>query len=246
VAEAREVWFVNEPIRAWHAREYPEHADRLHVVENGWDEGLAPAQHMRPAPTGALTFGYIGTVSAKVPLAEFVEGWTLARERDADVAASRAVIRGYLGFYAAPGRTQVETLEQAEAVGVEFGGPVEKVDVASVYDGFDVLLLILGSGRYVTSGKVYEYLSTGLPVVSVHDPGNAATDVLRGYPLWFPAASLAPEDIADALVAAAAAARDVDEATRAEALEFGARFRRDLQLVPRVHAVLGTDAEGTR
>ena len=62
-------------------------------------------------------------------------------------------------------------------------------------------------GRYVTSGKVFEYAASALPIVSVHDPGNAASDVLRDYPLWFPVADLEPESIAAAVEAAADAAR---------------------------------------
>ena len=237
LGSAREVWFVNEPIRAWYAREYPELADRLHVVMNGWDAELAPSA-APPAPARRpLTFGYIGTISGKVPLGEFVAGWDRARTTDDVVAEARTVLRGYLGFYATPNAAQRQLVEAAEASGVTFGGPVSKTEIAAVYAGFDVLLLILGSGLYVTSGKVFEYLATGLPVVSVHDPTNAASDVLAGYPLWFPAASLEPDDIAEALRLAADAALHADHETRTAAREFGERYRRDRQLDPRVEAL---------
>ena len=237
LAEASEVWFVNEPIRAWYATQYPALADRLHVVMNGWDADLAPSSDPPRPAQRPLTFGYIGTISLKVPLAEFVAGWEKAREADELVAEARSVLRGYLGFYATPNATQVRLVEAAEAHDVHFDGPVSKTEVASVYSGFDVLLLILGSGLYVTSGKVFEYAATGLPIVSVHDPSNAASDVLRGYPLWFPAASLEPDDIAAALTAAANAAVTADEATRLAARAFGEQFRRDRQLDPRVAAL---------
>jgi glycosyltransferase involved in cell wall biosynthesis len=239
VDSAREVWFVNEPIAAWHRATYPEAAGRIRVVANGWDPELAPAASGAPvALDRPLTFGYLGTVSSKVPMAEFVAGWTTARQRSDDIAGARAVVRGYLGFYSTPQEQLATLLADAAADGVEYGGPVSKGSVGAVYDTFDVCVLVLGTGRYVTSGKVYEYLATGKPVVSVHDPGNAATDVLRGYPLWFPAASLAPDDVAAALVAAGAAARTADVEVRAAARAFGARFRRDLQLAPRVAGLL--------
>jgi glycosyltransferase involved in cell wall biosynthesis len=239
VDSAREVWFVNDTIADWHRGAYPEVADRIRVVANGWDPDLAPDGSRSPvAPDRPLTFGYLGTVSSKVPMAEFVGGWTRARELSDDVARARAVVRGYLGFYSTPQERLSTLLADAAADGVDYGGPVSKGSVGSVYDGFDVCVLILGTGRYVTSGKVYEYVATGKPVVSVHDPGNAATDVLRGYPLWFPAASLAPDDVAAALVDAGAAARTADADVRAAAREYGARFRRDLQLAPRVAGLL--------
>ena len=239
VDSASEIWFVNEPIAAWHRRHYPEAADRIHVVSNGWDADLAPdhAPEVPPADR-PLTFGYIGTISLKVPVTEFLEGWRRARERTPEMADARASIRGYLGFYKNPHPHLVEMVADAAPYGVSYDGPVPKNAVADVYQDFDVCLLILGTGTYVTSGKVFEYTATGKPIVSVHDAGNAATDVLRGYPLWFPCRTLDPDDIASALGAAAKAAREADVATRQECLDFGARYRRDLQLKPRVEALL--------
>ena len=68
-AHAREIWFVNEPIRAWHQRRYPQVADRMNVVANGFDPELAPPPRGHaPDAAGGLTFGYLGTISPKVPL----------------------------------------------------------------------------------------------------------------------------------------------------------------------------------
>jgi glycosyltransferase involved in cell wall biosynthesis len=241
VAKATEVWFVNEPIRAWHRELYPEQADRMHVVANGYDADLAPDRALDPPdPDRPLTFGYIGTVSPKVPLAEFVAGWRLATAQSHDLHDAKAVVRGYLGYFLTP-RPEIKAIvDDAADAGVSYGGPVAKTEVKQVYEGFDVLLLMLGAGRYVTSGKVYEYAATGLPIVSVHDPGNAATDVLRGYPLWFPVSSLEPQEVATQLAAAAKAAHTADEATRLACRAFGEQYARDLQLAPRVTALRKT------
>jgi len=236
---AREAWFVNEPLRAWHAEVYPSTADRMHVVSNGYDAEFAPAA-AGTAPTGeaGLTFGYLGTVAGQVPLVPFVEGWRLARERSELMARSRAEFHGYLGHYQAPNPVMQSAIESAADVGVSYAGPVSKTRVREVYARFDVCLLVLGTGRYVTSGKVFEYLPTGLPVVSVHDPGNAASDVLREYPMWFPVAAWTAEGIADALILAAEAAVAVTPDQREAAVAFAESFRRDKQLQPRVRALL--------
>ncbi|HEU4947753.1 MAG TPA: glycosyltransferase [Kribbella sp.] len=241
VRSAQEVWFVNDPIRAWHEQLYPDHAAKMHTVSNGFDPELAPAVHDRgPVGDRPLVFGYLGTVSPKVPLAEFVKGWQEAREMSSDLATAEARIHGYLGYYAQPRVDMLATIQAAADDGVSYAGPVGKGEIGAVYDGFDVQLLILGAGRYVTSGKVFEYLATGLPVVSVHDPINAASDVLRGHPLWFPVTDLEPSTIAKALTEAAHAARTADTEVRRTARAFGAGFRRDLQLDPRIDA-LGQD-----
>lgn len=239
LSRARQVWFVNEPIRRWHASRHPEVADRMRVVANGYDPQFAPRPRLLgSAPDRPLVFGYLGTATGKVPLAEFGEGWRLARDRDSVMRDARAELWGYLGFYATPSPELAAVVARYRPDGLEYHGPVAKSDVAQRYSGFDALLLILGTGHYVTSGKVYEYLASALPVVSVHDPRNAASDVLTGYPLWFPAASLSPSDIADALCRAAKGAREADEPTRSDCAAFAERFSRDLQLAPRVAELL--------
>lgn len=248
VTGAREVWFVNEPIRAWHQQRYPEVAERMHVVANGYDPQFAPVPRLHSRDGDEpLRFGYIGTVSPKVPLREFAEGWALALAQDPALAGARAEVWGYLGFYATPSPPLVQLVDAYADQGIRYAGPLAKQRVKEVYDTFDVLLLILGAGRYVTSGKVFEYAASALPIVSVHDPGNAASDVLRDYPLWFPVADLEPESVATALRAAAAAARTADEPTRAACRDFAVRYARDLQLAPRVEALrLGAGPDAPR
>ena len=37
LGRCEQAWFVNPPIAQWHQQRYPEQADRIRVVENGWD-----------------------------------------------------------------------------------------------------------------------------------------------------------------------------------------------------------------
>ncbi len=238
VANAAEIWFVNQPIRAWHQKRYPGAADRMHVVANGYDPDLAPSsQPHSPDPTAPLRFGYIGTVSGKVPLAEFAAGWRLARSRNPVLEGATAEIWGYLGYYGSPSQDLVDLIDAHEGDGLRYRGPLPKGQVKDVYSTFDATLLILGAGRYVTSGKVFEYTAAALPIVSVHSPGNAAKDVLQGYPLWFPVADLEPETVAAALEAAAVAARQASPEVRAACADFSLQYSRELQLDPRLDAM---------
>ena len=238
VSGAREVWFVNEPIRAWHQRRYPKAANRMHVVANGYDPEFAPVA--RSAARDAdrpLTFGYIGTVSPRVPLGEFAAGWQIARDRSPELAGARAQIWGYLGYYATPHPTLLKIVNDHAQDGLQYAGPLPKALVRDAYDDFDAALLILGKGRYVTSGKVFEYTASALPIVSVHDPYNAASDVLRDYPLWFPVPDLQPESVAKTLEEAAHAARTASAEVREKCQRFSGQYARDLQLLPRIVAL---------
>lgn len=234
---ATEVWFVNEPIRARQAEEHPAAAKRMHVVANGYDRELAAeGVRRRPDAEAGLTLGYIGTISRQVPVADLLAGWRAARRTSDLLQRSEIALHGYIG-HNAPLPAVQEAIDQGADAGFVYRGPVPKASVGTVYESFDVLLLVLGTGTYVTSGKVYEYLATGLPIVSVHDPANAASEVVRGYPLWFPAASLNPADVARALRDAADAALTASEEVREACVAYARQFRREAQLDPRVDAL---------
>ena len=235
LARAAEVWFVNEPIRSWHARTFGG-AERMHVVANGYDEYDVPLNvPVRPLRGEGLVFGYIGTLSDQVPVQPLIRGWRIARERNMIPQTAQLVIHGYVG-HSGTGAA-ADAMADAAADNVVFRGPVTKSRIGDVYAGFDALVLALGTGLYVTSGKVYEYAATGIPIVSVHDPRNAATDVVRDAPGWSGTRSLDPADIADALAVTArtAAAQTDDERTLAQA--WGAQYARRAQLEPRVAAL---------
>lgn len=238
VRDAHESWLVNVPIRDWYAARYPEHADRIHVVSNGYDRDLAPAAHTTPPdPDRPLTFGYVGTITPAMPVEEFLEAWAIARRDDPEIEEATAELWGYLGFFAGRTDSHATLLDRYADQGVVYRGPVAKTRVRETYEAFDALLLILGTGRYVTSGKVFEYMASALPIVSVHHPDVDAARVLGGYPLWFPAASLQPADIADALRAGASAARTATVETRDACAAFAATYDRRNQLGPRLEAL---------
>jgi glycosyltransferase involved in cell wall biosynthesis len=236
VSAAREVWFVNDPIRAWHAEQYPGAADRMHVVANGWDPGLLERVPRRAAE-GPVRFAYLGTVTPKVPLAELLEGWRTAVSDGRVPAGSTLTIGGHLGYFAVPQGRLADLVRESADAGVSYVGAVPKAEVGAFYESADVLVLALGSGRYVTSGKVYEYVAAGRPVVAVHDPQNATTSVLADHPLVARAERIDGPAVADALAEGARMARTVDPAVEARVEALADSYRRDHQLEPRVAAL---------
>ena len=228
--DASGIWFVNEPIAKWHCERYPQYAHKISVVSNGWDPNFLDQEIVSQAQNVAkqqLTFGYLGTVSSKVPIAEFVSGWNLAYQQDEIIKHSKADIRGYLGFYGTANQQFLAVLSSGEEHGITYSGPVKKAEVSNLYQHWDVCLLILGTGKYVTSGKVFEYMATGKPIISIHDPSNAATDVLKDYPLWFHVNELTPSEIARVLIEVAHRIPLLSHQSKQEAVEFAQRFRRD-------------------
>jgi glycosyltransferase involved in cell wall biosynthesis len=232
---AREVWFVNQPILDWHAHEYPENSANFHVVANGFDPGFLDATRARlPNPRDGLVFGYLGSLYGPVPVRETFEGWRLARTRSPLLARSSLVIRGRIGRTAEPDPASLALFDEFAADSVSYGGPVSKTDVASVYRTFDALLLMLVKGKYVTSGKVFEYAATGLPILSLHDVDNASSAILAGHPAWIQTPDLSVESIAQSFVTAGGIAASMTAADYAAVRAWADHLSRDKQLAPRI------------
>lgn len=222
------LWVVNDPIADWYRARYPHLAERVHVVRNGYDKDSVATTAPRTGSDKGLVFGYLGTVNySRQQLQIVLDAWRTAREREPLLRDARFEIRGHIGAGANREATVLtDLIRDAGDVGVSFGGPVRKADVAATYAGWDALVLILIGGRYVTSGKVYEYVATGLPIVSVHEAAHDASRVLDGHPLWTGASGLDQDKIAEAFCAAARMALSASEADRQDARRHAAPFTR--------------------
>ncbi|MFE9201840.1 glycosyltransferase [Micromonospora sp. NPDC007230] len=247
--------FVNQALRAWHAERYPQLADRMMVVPNGWDADLMEVEEFRPRPAGPLRFGYLGTLTVNQPVEQMAAAFRQARTHP-ELADAELNIYGHLGFFRNSPSALREPLgldphgdEQSDdEAGIHIRGPVPKTDVGRVYRDSDVLVFLAGGGRYVTSGKIFEYMASGRPIVSVHAPDIAAREVLEGYPLWFTADSLEVDALAQSMVAAGKAARDLTTEQVAQARQHAAGLTRQALLRPlseRLRALAGVPAAET-
>lgn len=244
--DAAEIVFVNDGMRRWHVQRYPYAADRMTVVPNGWEPEILGAAPFAPPETHRpLRFGYVGTVTSYLPLDVLFAGWRLARAHplleDAELA-----VHGHLGFFPAHVAPLRELIGQQADQGVVYRGAFAKTDAAAVYDAIDVLVFCVPGARYVTSGKVFEYMATGKPIVSVHRPAIAAAEVLDGYPLWFAGARLDADTVAQSFIAAAKAARDRDRPTHDAAVARAQEYTRDATLRPWEHRLRALAARRNR
>ncbi|MFF0467928.1 glycosyltransferase [Micromonospora zamorensis] len=229
---AAEIVYVNDGMRQWYAERYPFAAERMTVVPNGWEPEFVGRPEFRPpAPDRPLRFGYLGTVTPYLPLDVLFEGWRRART-DPMLADAELHIHGHLGFFAQTAEELHEQLAAHEDAGVRYRGAFGKADVARVYGETDVLVFCVPGAKYVTSGKIFEYMAAGKPIVSVHRPDIAAAEVLAGYPLWFAGDRLDSDAVAESFVAAAKAARESDRARYDAALVHAEQYTRDATLRP--------------
>jgi glycosyltransferase involved in cell wall biosynthesis len=239
LANALQIWCVNDPIADFYRQRFPKLADRVRVVRNGYDAESVPDHHESRDLTNGLTFGYLGSVNFSADTLDTVLiAWRMARHHDPLIAKSRFEVRGHIGSGANRGVNAHSALLAAAAEdGVTFGGPVSKGEVKSVYDRWDALVLVLVGGVYVTSGKVYEVAASGLPIVSAHEVNHDASTVLAGHPLWTGAVGLHSRALADSFSRAAHMALDATPEDRERALEHARQYLRSAQLAPAIKDV---------
>jgi glycosyltransferase involved in cell wall biosynthesis len=224
-----QAWFVNPPIANWYRTRFPESADKVHVVENGWDSSfLSAARVPRPARQGAPVLGFVGTISAGLPVELLLKAWKIAQPRLGEGAELR--FYGQLGHSGAGESDRVRLFAEHEALGVRHLGRWPKTQIDEAYESLDVLLFAKEGGKLVTSGKVYEYVATGKPIVCAIEEEHDARRVLAEYPRRHDPTKLTPKALADAYVAAAQDAQAATPALVHAALEAGERFERSALL----------------
>jgi glycosyltransferase involved in cell wall biosynthesis len=238
VAAACETWFVNDAILEYYAERYPESAERFRVVRNGYDEGQELALSREVSSTPPLTFGYLGNVTSTVDeLRDILDAWRMARAQEPLLEGARLEFRGHLGAgFAAGANAQADLIASRYEDGVDYLGPVPRADLGEVYGSWDGLLLAVRGGRYVTGAKVFEYMATGLPIVSAHVPEHDASRVLDGYPLWSRVTEVTPAAMAAAFAEGARMAVAADEEVRQLARQHAEQYERGRLLEPAVAA----------
>ena len=219
------VYQVNEPMREWYAERYPREEQKFAVLENGYDAHLVPTPPLRiRAADEPLVLGSVGTVTEHWPHEATWSGWELARQHE-ELDGARLRLYGHLGF-SPNAAARIRTMIPGADAGVDYLGGVDKTDLAAVYDDLDVLVMSIPSSRYVTAGKVYECMAMGKPTVGIYAPEAAASGPMQGYPLAFPVSELTAPAVADAMLRAARAARELTPQLREDALRHARRYRR--------------------
>lgn len=231
VKDAQHCFHVNEAIAEAYRRLYPEHAHKQHVVYNGYDPASIPT---RPRPASPpYKFGILGTVNDRWPLDPIFKAWTALRPELP--SGSELVLAGHLGYFA---RSQevLEAYLPSEGSGFRYIGPVPKAEVAAFYDSIDVLILPVPGGPMVTSGKVFEALALGKPVVCVQSKGGGARVMLEDHPLALGAEPSA-ESVGAALREAARMAGDLDASLAADVRLENTKYERHVAMQPMVAAI---------
>lgn len=158
-------------------------ADRVVIIENGFDGESIRAMLREPDPEPPKTFriNYFGSLTKKRSPESFFEA--LRRFRNAHPAIAFQV-----GFYGYAPLDHVRLTEEFElSQHVTFHGALPKDEALDILcNQSDVLLLLQRSnegGATAIPGKVYEYLAAGKPILALDEGLGATTQLLESLGL---------------------------------------------------------------
>lgn len=224
---------VNQAIVDWLADTHalPERIQRA-VIENGYDPEFIDQIHhvaQNPSSDQRIHLAHVGTlIPGKLDLAGILTEFNQAADSvDFEIELD---FFGHLGFSNTHDdlmRGMFETNDR-----IRHFGSVEKTDVAAVYAKADALFLPLYESPFVTSGKVYEMMATGKPILAWGPDTAGAMRPLGGYPLLVHADRTQPETWPAALEAIARLSRQTTDETRTEARTYASQYERSARLRP--------------
>lgn len=144
------------------------------LLPNGFDPADMPV--LSPDPAGPLRIVFMGTVYGVTDPQPVLEALALLREAGGPGSDARLVMVGAVPptFLAAVGSLGL-------GGAVEMRGYLPHREALDVVAGTDVGLVVLKDGahaRAVRTGKIYEYLGMGLPVLLVGPTDGAAAELL--------------------------------------------------------------------
>jgi len=183
VAEARFCVFTTPGAAREYSRRYPLAADRIKVIENGFDEesfAAIPAEGPPPRPLhpGAITLLHSGIVYPweRDPTQLFAAIGRLAEK--GKVRPGELVLR----FRAANHDELLRSLAQRHRIEgfLELLPPISYRDALLEMQNADGLLVLQASNcNYQIPAKLYEYLRARRPIVALTDPNGDTAGVAR-------------------------------------------------------------------
>jgi glycosyltransferase involved in cell wall biosynthesis len=154
---------------------FPQWSEKFFYIPNGYDS--TDFDGVEPKRFDKLTIVHNGTFlpGYRTP-ATFLQALRRLLSEETDLAARLEVL-----FVGKAGQEGSLIRELSLDSVVRQAGYVPHRECVAYLKGADLLLLVGGSNRTEETGKVYEYMATGKPILAVIRPDGAAAKVLANY-----------------------------------------------------------------
>jgi len=160
-------------------RQYPNYADKIHTLWNGFD----PAERIGPLPIPARqgsVIAHVGNLYGSRHPAVVLA--SLRRLLERDVIVSRQVRVHLVGELDEEiRRSYAELFADLEARGaIEYSGSLPRPEALRIMGEANYLLLVdmVGGAGYAVPAKLFEYLRIGRPILAVTSRGSPVEQIL--------------------------------------------------------------------
>jgi glycosyltransferase involved in cell wall biosynthesis len=167
---ADQVVVVSDAIKRSFLAKYPSAAEKFHVIPNGYDEKDFLSLDSTEKK-GEKIISYVGNLGQQYPVDGFVDAFSKVLKQDPDWKLK------FVGNCNSGVHRLVEQKQLSDSV--EFIPYVSHAEAIKYMINASVLLLIIpdiDSNKGILTGKLFEYLATGNPILSIGPKdGDAAT-----------------------------------------------------------------------
>lgn len=172
LSEADKIITVGHSLSKIFSSKNKEIENKISVISNGYDE--ADFEGLTPSDPGVFTISYTGTISDTYPTEGFLRSLNIFREKGIDFRLR------FIGMVAADQKRLI--IEKAGEENVEFISYVDHRSAIRYMMDTSLLLLIVPdhhSNRSIITGKLFEYLASGKPVLCLGPSDGDAAAILK-------------------------------------------------------------------
>lgn len=175
LAECRACIFANHSLDLY-IEKYPQWTEKFHYLPNGFD--ASDFEEVEPKKFDKYTIVHNGTFLPGYRTADtFLVGLRALLDKQPDLTGQLQVM--FVGKIGEE-RHLIADLHLDKVV--HQTGYLPHRESLAYLKGADALLLVGGEHRWEETGKVYEYLAAGKPIIALVNPEGAAARLLQKYP----------------------------------------------------------------
>ena len=163
---------VGKTLAEMTASKIKDNASKIHIISNGFDE--EDFRDIQITDPQRFTLTYTGTISEAYPLDALINALNKLKERGYDF------LLRFVGTIPDTIKNQLTDLISPQ--NVEFIGSIPHPEAVKYMISSSVLLLLIPeheSARAIITGKIFEYIATGKPVLFIGPVDGDAADYLR-------------------------------------------------------------------
>lgn len=175
LANADKIITVGNSLKELFSSKIKKSGGKIEVIPNGYDD--EDFEGLKPSVPDKFTISYIGTLSDSYPVKGFLQSLTCFKNKNIDF-----IIR-FVGFVSENHRRSlISALGDSR---LEFTGYADHKSAIKYMYSSTILLLIIprhSSSKSIITGKLFEYMATGRPVLCLGPAGGDAALYLKSSP----------------------------------------------------------------